>query len=149
MNKALNLPPFPYRIENIKGKTHIFDDLRKKWIKLTPEEWVRQHVLHFLVNKMGYLPGLMMVERKVKNTTGQLNRFDILCYNKFGQPYLLVECKSPDVEISHGSFMQTAHYNRSIRAKYIAVTNGLTHYAALADFNEGELKFLENFPEME
>lgn len=93
------------------------------------------------------MAGLIAVERKVKNPTLQVNRFDILCYDRFGQPHLLVECKGPEVEINHDTFMQTAHYNRSIRAKYVAVSNGMTHYAAKADYSVGELKFLEEFPD--
>lgn len=147
MNIALNLPPFPYRLSEIKGKTHIYDDFRKKWVVLTPEEWVRQHVLHFLVNKKNYLPGLMVIERKVKPNLTQINRFDVLCYNQFGQPLLLVECKSPEVTINHDTFMQTAHYNSTIKAKYIAVTNGITHYAAFADYATNEYKFLDQFPD--
>lgn len=149
MSNALNLPPFPYRVSEIKGKNHIYDEFRKKWVLLTPEEWVRQHVLHFLVNKKKYLPGLMVIERKVKNMKEQINRFDILCYNQFGQPWLLVECKNPEVTINQDTFMQTSHYNQSIKSKYIAVTNGIVHYAAKTDFEENVYKFLEDFPEME
>lgn len=149
MNVPLNLPPFPYRLSEIKGKQHIYDEFRKKWLLFTPEEWVRQHVLHFLVNKKNYLPGLIAVERKVKSPLEQLNRFDILCYNKFGQPHLLVECKNPQIELSHDNLMQLAHYNKSVRSAFVVLTNGLVHYAAKADFNEGELKFLDDFPEFD
>lgn len=147
MTEALNLPPFPYRLSEIKGKTHIYDEFRKKFVAFTPEEWVRQHILHYLVNKKNYLPGLIAIERKVKNTTTQINRFDVLCYNRFGQPHLLVECKAPTVSIGHDTFMQTAHYNKSIRANYIAVSNGLNHFAAKADFDENQLQFLQDFPD--
>lgn len=146
MNIALNLPPYPYRLQEQRGKQYIYDDFRKKWILFTAEEWVRQHILHYLVNKKNYLPGLMAIERKVKNPA-QINRYDILCYNRFGQPFLLVECKSTQIPISHDTFMQTAHYNKSIRAQYILVSNGLTHYCAKADFTTNEFTFLEDFPE--
>ena len=147
MNVPLNLPPYPYRLSEEKGKQFIYDDFRKKWVLFTPEEWVRQHILHFLVNKKKYLPGLIAVERKVKNTTEQINRFDILCYNQSGQPYLLVECKSPQVDLDHNTFMQTAHYNKSIKATYVVVSNGLIHYAAKADFIANEMIFLDDFPD--
>ena len=146
MNTPLNLPPYPYRLTEEKGKKLIYDDFRKKWVVFTPEEWVRQHILHFLVNKKNYLPGLIAIERKVKNSTDQLNRFDILCYNKFGQPHLLVECKAPHIEINHNTFMQTAHYNKSIKAAFIVVSNGLIHYAAKANFDENKMDFLDDFP---
>lgn len=147
MNVPLNLPPYPYRLSEEKGKQHIYDDFRKKWVVFTPEEWVRQHILHFLVNKKKYLPGLIAIERKVKHATEQLNRYDVLCYNQTGNPYLLVECKNPDVPITHDTLMQMAHYNMSIKATYVVVSNGLEHYAARADFNLGELVFLDDFPD--
>lgn len=147
MNVPLNLPPFPYRFSEENGKKFIYDDFRKKWVLFTPEEWVRQHILHFLVDKKKFLPGLIAIERKVKHTTDQLNRFDILCYHQDGKPYLLVECKSPQIEMDHSTFMQTAHYNASIKAKYIVVSNGLVHYSAKADFEKNELEFLDDFPD--
>jgi hypothetical protein len=147
MNVPLNLPPYPYRLSEEKGKQFIYDDFRKKWVLFTPEEWVRQHILHFLVNKKNYLPGLIAVERKVKNTTQQINRFDILCYNQSGQPHLLVECKNPKIDLDHNTFMQTAHYNKSIKAAYVVVSNGLIHYAAKADFSTNEMVFLDDFPD--
>ncbi len=147
MNVPLNLPPYPYRLTEEKGKQFIYDDFRKKWVLFTPEEWVRQHILHFLVNKKNYLPGLIAIERKVKNTSQQINRFDILCYNQLGQPHLLVECKNPQIDLNHDTFMQTAHYNTSIKATYVVVSNGLIHYAAKADFLENEMIFLDDFPD--
>jgi len=148
MTVALNLPPYPYRLSDKKGKQYLYDDFRKKWVFFTPEEWVRQHILHFLVNKKNYLSGLIAIERKVKHATSQLNRYDILCYNRFGQPHLLVECKSPEIEISHDTFMQTAHYNKSIKARYVAVSNGLVHYAAKPNYDENELVFMDDFPDL-
>lgn len=146
MSIVLNLPPYPYRLQEQKGRPYIYDDLRRKWVLHTPEEWVRQHLLHYLVNKKQYLPGLIAIERKIKNPA-QVNRFDILCYNRYGQPYLLIECKKPEQEINHDTFMQTAHYNKSLRSQYIAVSNGLTHFAAKADYAANEFKFLEEFPD--
>jgi hypothetical protein len=147
MNVPLNLPPYPYRLSEEKGKQHIYDDFRKKWVVFTPEEWVRQHILHFLVNKKKYLPGLISIERKVKHATEQLNRYDVLCYNQNGQPYLLVECKNPDIEITHDTLMQAAHYNMSIKSPFLVVSNGLVHYSAKADFTNGKMDFLDDFPE--
>ncbi len=143
---VLNLPSFPFKIVEDKGKTLIFDPLRKQYLVLTPEEWVRQHFVQFLVKEKGFPAGLFSLERKVKHHQRQ-GRYDLLCMNNLGQPVLLVECKAPTVAIGPETFNQVVRYNRSIGAPYIALTNGLEHFMMKVEFQERRVSFLENFPD--
>lgn len=141
----LNLPTPDIRLKNEGDKTYVYDIIRKKYIWLSPEEWVRQHFIHFLINKYQYPSGLISVESGLKYN--QLNkRSDIVVYDTTGNPFLLIECKSADIKISQATFNQAATYNQTLKAPYLAVSNGLKHYICHIDFKTGNYSFLKDFP---
>ena len=144
---TLNLPSYKYRVKKIDGKPCIFDVLRKKYLVLTPEEWVRQHFTHYLVAN-GYLQTLISHEKGL--TYNNLKkRSDILAYDRTMSPFLLVECKAPHVKLDEQVMKQAAHYNYIIRAKYLAVTNGLQHLYFSINFDTQEVVHLEGLPPFE
>lgn len=127
MTEALNLPVCNLRIRESKGKKYAFDEVRKKYVLLTPEEWVRQHIIHFLINYKKYPGGLLMLEKSfLQNRVSR--RCDIIVCNREGESLLLVECKAPSVAITQQVFDQAAAYNLEIKASVIAITNGINHY---------------------
>lgn len=146
MMTELNLPPCTPRIRrSLSGKEEIFDPFRKKYVRLTPEEWVRQHFLDYLVTHLGYPPALLVVEARL-TFNGMSRRSDILAYNKAGNPCLVVECKAPSVPITQEVFDQVARYNMSLEVSYIAVTNGMVHYACRIDHALRRYEFLKQVP---
>jgi len=147
MNK-LNLPKYKFRLSKKEGKIYIFDDIRKKNIFLTPEEWVRQHFVKFLINEQGYSKSLIAIEKEIK-VNNLKKRFDILVFNNKGEHELIVECKAPKIKISQNTFDQIARYNLELKAKYLIVTNGLDHYYCIMDFENKKYVFLENCPKQE
>ncbi len=143
----LNLPACKFRIVTNKGDKYIYDIIRKKNIMLTPEEWVRQHMIHYLHNYLGYPKGLIKVESGVLYNT-KLKRSDIVIYNNLGKPLVLVECKAPSVKVSQSTLEQVAMYNKTLNASIIILTNGLIHYTFELDKN-GELQNLDKIPTFE
>lgn len=127
MKDTLCFPPFEYKVKKIDGQVWIFDRIRKRYVVLTPEEWVRQHLLHFLIDSRNYPSHLIAVEKEI-NVCGLRKRFDVLCYDRKGNPFLIVECKAPTVALSQLTFDQAFEYNLTVDARYVAVTNGCTHY---------------------
>lgn len=125
--QQLTLPPFDYQVKKSAGRLWIFDVIRRRYLVLTPEEWVRQHVVHFLVDHRGYPASLVAVEREI-SVCGLRRRFDIVCFDRSAAPYLVVECKAPEVELSPAVFDQAFRYNLTLRARYVAVTNGILHH---------------------
>ena len=126
--KELNLPAYSFRIYGKEGSEKIFDSVRKKFVKLTPEEWVRQNFVQYLINEGKYPAGLLGIEvlwklYKVKR------RIDILVHNRSGKPVMIVECKAPEVKLDEKVFDQIATYNLEFHVPYIIVTNGITHFA--------------------
>ena len=144
----LNLPAVNFKVKKSEGKVWIFDGVRKKFVILTPEEWVRQHFVNYLIQEQKYSKSLFRVESSLSYNTLQ-KRSDILVYDRAGKPWMLVECKSPAIKLSQKAFNQVAIYNMTIGAKYLAVTNGMVHYCYLAPKAGQEGKFLEDFPEFE
>ncbi len=143
--QELNFPAYSFRIKNTKNKPSIFDDIRKKFIILTPEEWVRQHVLHYLLNELKYPRSLINVEKQLKlNDT--FKRYDIVVFKPDGSLFLLVECKAPSVSITQSTFDQIARYNLSLQASYLMVTNGLHHYYCTLDYQNECYHFLRSLP---
>lgn len=124
----------------------IFDIIRKKYIVLTPEEWVRQHFIHFLISGKGYPRSLFKIESSLSFNKLQ-KRSDILVHDRQGKPWMLVECKSSSLKLSQKAFNQIAVYNMTVGAKYLAVTNGMVHYCCEAPALGTESKFLDVFPE--
>jgi hypothetical protein len=125
--QALNLPPFGHKLTQSGETTFIWDVLRRKAVVLTPEEWVRQHVVHYLIDHRGYPKGLLSVERGHRYNQRQ-KRTDLVALDAHGQPLLLVECKAPSVPITAAVAQQVATYNLSIGAPLLLLTNGLTHF---------------------
>jgi hypothetical protein len=122
----LNLPPFAYKLKKEEGKLWIFDIIRKKYVALIPEEWVRQHFIHYLIDHLKYPRALIKVEGGL--TFNQLaKRSDIVVFDREGHPWMVVECKSPDLKLGDSAVFQASVYNATLRARYLVVTNGLTH----------------------
>ncbi len=127
------------------AKWYIFDEIRKKKVVLTPEEWVRQNFIQFM-NKEHQVPLSMMVLEKDLELNGKKKRADILVYNKEGKPFAIVECKASHVAISQDVFDQVARYNLVLKVPYLIVTNGLEHFYSSIDFEKDSFSFLKYFP---
>lgn len=141
--ESLNLPPFEHKVKDLNGKPHIYDIIRRKYIMLTPEEWVRQHVIHLLIKHYKYPKSLFAVETGLYYNK-LAKRQDIMVLNTDGAPHLLIECKSPDVKLSQATFAQIARYNFTLQPDYLAITNGLTHYCF--SVKSGQIEYLPDFP---
>ncbi|MCF8714543.1 type I restriction enzyme HsdR N-terminal domain-containing protein [Joostella atrarenae] len=143
--QQLNFPAYTFRFKNSENKVHIFDPIRKKFIQLQPEEWVRQHVVSFLMAEKNYPKSLINVEKEL-----QINRlkkrYDVLVYNSDGSIRLIVECKAPAIKITQETFDQIARYNLTIKAEYLMVTNGLDHYYCKMDYEQEKYIFLKDIP---
>lgn len=142
----LNLPPYPFRIKHDAGVHYIFDDIRKKYLVLTPEEWVRQHFVQFMIAQKGYPKSLIRLEGGLKLNTLQ-KRTDIVAFNSKGEKVLMIECKAPSIPITQKVFDQIARYNIVHRIPLLAVSNGLCHYYCKVDFERKSYQFLEALPE--
>ncbi|HEY1008705.1 MAG TPA: type I restriction enzyme HsdR N-terminal domain-containing protein [Daejeonella sp.] len=141
----LNLPQYPFRLKQEDDTLSIFDEIRKKFLVLTPEEWVRQHFVQFLIREKGYPRSLVKLEGGLKLNSRQ-KRSDILLFNNSGEKVVLVECKAPAIKISQETFDQAARYNFVYRVQYLVVTNGLEHFCAEIDFGNEQYKFLSDLP---
>ena len=141
----LNLPSYDHRLRKQEGQTQIFDEVRKKWLKLNPEEWVRQHFVHFLIQHRGFPIGLIALEKQI-NIFGLSRRADIVVFSKAGLPWLLVECKAPSIRLETATFSQAASYNIHWKVPYLVITNGLKHYCALIDFANEQYSMLPDIP---
>tara|TARA_Y100000389_G_scaffold195455_1_gene226908 strand:+ start:15884 stop:16321 length:438 start_codon:yes stop_codon:yes gene_type:complete len=140
----LNFPDYEFKIKNIDNKTYIFDIVRKKFFILNPEEWVRQHVICYLLEKE-ISKNHIGIEKKV--IVNKMNkRFDIVVYNRDGSVKLLVECKAPSVKIDQAVFDQTLIYNKSLNSKFLMITNGLIHFFFKIDYKTKKYKFMKEFP---
>jgi hypothetical protein len=143
--KELNLPQYSFRITGKEGSEMILDPIRRKYVKLTPEEWVRQNFVQYLINVGKYPPGLLGIEvlfrlNKLKR------RVDILVHDRSGKPVMIVECKEPDVRIDENVFEQIVTYNLGLKVPYIVATNGIVHYACKIDIKESKFEFLLVIP---
>lgn len=146
--QKLHFPTYSFRFKNSENKVAIFDEIRKKFIILTPEEWVRQHVVQYLLQDKKYPKSYINVEKLIK--INDLNkRYDIIVYQPNGEIYLLIECKAPEVTITQQTFDQIARYNLVLNAKYLMVSNGLNHYFCQMDFEKEKYVFLKELPEFE
>ncbi len=141
----MNLPPIHLPLKKEEGKISIFDIIRKKYIILTPEEWVRQHFVHYLINDLKYPKSLFRLEGSLTYNKLQ-KRSDILIRDREGKPWMLIECKSPVIKLTQKAFNQVAVYNMTVGAKYIAVTNGMIHYCCAATQPGEEARFFNEFP---
>ena len=141
----LNLPNVVLKTKLVEGTTQVFDVVRKKYFKLTLEEWVRQHFIHYLNQDKNYPLGLMGVEKMIKYNNLK-TRADIVIYNINREPSMLVECKAPEIKITQDTFDQIARYNFSLRVKYLVVTNGIQHFCCSMDYEKPTISFLEEIP---
>lgn len=143
--QKLNFPAYSFRFKNSENKVFIFDEIRKKFVVLTPEEWVRQHVIQFLLVEKKYSKSYINIEKSIK-INGLTKRYDVVVFQPDGKIFLLVECKAPEISISQNTFDQIARYNMILDADYLMVTNGLNHYFCQMDFNKEQYQFLRELP---
>lgn len=143
--QELNFPKYTFRFKSNENKLSVFDEIRKKFILLTPEEWVRQNVVQFLLNEKKYPKSLTNVEKVIK-VNDLTKRYDIVVYNSDGSIFLLVECKAPHIKITQETFNQIARYNLALKAEHLMVTNGLNHYFCKMDFENEKYIFLKDLP---
>ena len=143
--QKLNLPTYKLRIKSNENKLAIFDIIRKKYVILTPEEWVRQHIVHYLIEDRNYPVSLIAVEKKL-SVNKLIKRTDILVFNSKGLPHIIVECKAPTVKITQEAFDQIARYNLTLNANYLFVTNGLKHFYCAMDVKNEQYVFLDKIP---
>ena len=142
----LHLPPYPFKISEHDGQLTLFDIIRKKDIVITPEEWVRQHFVQFLIRQKHYPKTLIKLEGGHK-LLGIPKRTDIVVYNIKGEKTLLVECKAPSVTINQKTFDQVARYNMVQKVSLLAVTNGLKHFYCRINFESNSFEFIEELPD--
>ncbi|WP_310993788.1 type I restriction enzyme HsdR N-terminal domain-containing protein [Aequorivita marina] len=142
----LNFPDYSFRFKSSENKTLVFDEIRKKFVVLTPEEWVRLHTVQFLIQEKKYPKSLINVEKQLKlNKTTK--RYDVVIYNSDGSIFLIVECKAPSIKISQLTFDQIARYNLALKSEFLMVTNGLDHYFCRMDYENERYIFLRELPD--
>lgn len=143
---SLNLPAFEYALKREGDRVYILDVLRKKYLVLTPEEWVRQHFVHYLINTHRYPKALMKIEGGLSFNRMQ-KRSDIVVFNREGNPWMIIECKAPDQKLRQQTLDQAAVYNHTLRAGFLVVTNGMMHICCAIDWKQGTTRVLEALPE--
>jgi hypothetical protein len=143
--QQLNFPPFEFKLRDVNKRQEIFDPVRHKFVMLNPEEWVRQHLIAYLTQIKNYPISMIGVEKQL-----MLNklpkRFDLVVFGRNANPFLLVECKAPGVEITEKTFDQAARYNMLLQAEYFLITNGLEHYTCRIDYENKQYVFIEDIP---
>ena len=143
--QKLNFPKYNFRFKSNENKTLIFDIIRKKFVILTPEEWVRQHTLHYLIYDKKYPVSHINVEKQLLlNDT--VKRYDIIIFKNDGEVHIIIECKAPSITINQITFDQIARYNLALNSDILMVTNGLTHYFCKMDFENKKYLFLHYLP---
>jgi hypothetical protein len=142
---ALNLPRYTFKIKNINGKQYIFDDIRSKWITLTPEEWVRQNFAKFLLFEKKF-PRERFVNEASINVNGQKKRCDSVLFDIDLTPQVIIEYKAPEIKINQKVFEQINSYNWILKAKYLIISNGMNHYCCKIDYQNNTYVFLEDIP---
>jgi hypothetical protein len=144
--QALNLPTYSFNIKSEDGRKYILDVIRKKYIVLTPEEWVRQNFIRYLNEEKKYPLTLMSVEKSF-SLYKLSKRSDILIYNRQALPVLIVECKAPEVKLTRGVFDQIIRYNLTFKVNFLVVTNGLQHFCCQLDHGKNSAIFLNDIPD--
>ncbi|MGD9993102.1 MAG: type I restriction enzyme HsdR N-terminal domain-containing protein [Salinivirgaceae bacterium] len=142
----LRLPDVSSQIKVDPEKNTIFDSFRKKFVALTPEEWVRQHFLHYLVQYLNYPAGLISVEMALQYNKLS-RRCDIVVFTRNGAPKMIIECKAPKVKIAQKAFDQVAAYNLKLKVDFLVVTNGLNHFCCKMDYTNNSYTFIEEIPD--
>lgn len=143
--QQLNFPSYKFKVINNNDKPYIFDVVRKKYVALLPEEWVRQHLLHYFIENKQFPKGLIKVEQYIK--VNNMKRFtDVSVFNKAGKPVLIAECKSYKIEINRYTFEQIATYGATLQPQYFVLTNGLRHFVYRLDWENAAFEFLKDVP---
>ncbi|MDR0700269.1 MAG: type I restriction enzyme HsdR N-terminal domain-containing protein [Tannerella sp.] len=141
----LNLPSYNVIITEKDGKRYIYDPLRRKKVTLTPEEWVRQHFVNYLITLKSYPPEYIANEVAIY-VNGIYKRCDTVVYNNYMEPLLIVEYKSPEIAITEDVFAQISRYNSALKAPYLIVSNGLAHYCCHMDYTNMKCSFRKDIP---
>jgi len=144
--QKLNLPSYSFKITTKEQKKYIFDPIRKKFVLLTPEEWVRQNFVQYLISEKKYSANLINIEMAFKLDQYDY-RADAVVYDRNAKPLLLVECKAPEVKVGQKQFDQIARYNFRLKVAYLIVTNGISHYCCYIDYEKAEYFFLKEIPD--
>ena len=144
--QKLNLPEYSFKFKTRDGKDYIFDSLRRKYVRLTPEEWVRQNFVQFLVAEKKYSVSLIAVEAGVK-VNNNPQRADLVVFDRSGNPVLVAEFKAPEIKISQQTFDQIVRYNMQLKVKFLIVSNGLNHYCCRIKYAENSYEFLQGIPD--
>ena len=142
----INLPPFEIKLRDEHGKRLIFDFLRRRYVALTPEEWVRQHFVEMLINERAF-PAALMGNEVSLTQNGIARRCDTVVADRTGQPLVIVEYKAPSIHITQKTFDQIVRYNMVLHAHYLIVSNGLNHYCCQIDYDKNTYRFLEDIPQ--
>jgi len=142
----LKLPQYNLKIKQSEGKSSVFDIIRRKYVALTREEWVRQNFIHFLIEEKNYPQSLISIEYALK-LLKMHKRSDIVLFDNQGSPRVIVECKAPEIKISQDTFDQAARYNMSLKVDYLIVTNGLDHYCCKINYEKESYEFLTDVPD--
>ncbi len=142
----LNFPEYKFRFKSSENNVRIFDCIRKKFVVLQPEEWVRQHVVNYLLQEKKYPKSLVNVEKQLV-INNLKKRYDIVVFNSDGSINILIECKAPEINIDQTTFDQIARYNLELKANYLMVTNGLDHFYCKMDFTSEKYTFLRDIPD--
>jgi hypothetical protein len=145
--QSLNFPEYTFRFKNNENNVSIFDEIRKKFVILQPEEWVRQHCVRFLIEALQIPKSLINVEKELI-INGLKKRYDIIVFYPDGRIYLIVECKAPKIIINQNTFDQIAQYNMALDSDYLMITNGLNHYYCKMNFKQKKYQFLEHLPQI-
>ena len=142
----LNLPTYNFRIKKQNEKLMIFDSQRKRWISLTPEEWVRQNFIRFLIEEKNYPAAYLAVEKQL-SLNGMKKRCDAILYNEFSEPFIIIEFKAPSVPISQSTFDQVAVYNSKLNVNYFIISNGFEHYCCRVDTKNAKYEYFPEIPD--
>jgi len=141
----LNLPEYSFRIKKQDEKLLIFDSQRKRYVSLTPEEWVRQHFIRFLIEEKGYPAAYLAIEKQL-SMNGMKKRCDAILYNRHALPILIIELKAPNVAITQSTFDQVAVYNAKLKVNYFMISNGIEHYCCKTNTETAQYEFFSEIP---
>ncbi|MCB8995454.1 MAG: type I restriction enzyme HsdR N-terminal domain-containing protein [Bacteroidales bacterium] len=144
--KALNLPTYSFKIKSENELDYIYDPFRRKYFRLTPEEWVRQNFASYLVNEKQYPTSRIVLEKSLR-VNKLFKRCDILIAGDQGKPIMIVECKAPEVKIGQNTFEQVSVYNLAFKVEYLVITNGMQHFCCKIDFTNNSVNFINEIPE--
>lgn len=142
----LNLPQYSFRIKKQNEKLVIFDSQRKRYVALTPEEWVRQNFIRFLIEEKGYPAAYLAIEKQL-NMNGMKKRCDAILYNEHAQPFLIIELKAPNIAITQATFDQVAVYNAKLKVDFFIISNGIEHFCCKVNLETARYEFFPEIPD--